>query len=332
MTQPGAGTFPLGTTPVIYTASDSSANHASCETAVTVRDTTAPSIQCPAPTVAECTGNGQASVDPGSASALDVCTSVTVSHPGPASFALGQTGVQYTATDEAGNRASCATSVTVQDTTPPSIVCPAPTIAECRGPDGAFVNPGQATSSDLCTGVTVTGPAPRLFPRGTTTVTYTSSDTTGNTASCDSTISVVDTTPPTVSVGHPAPLLPANHQYHTVSLDDCHIEVQDTCGGPLSPSTSHAEITCVTSNEPDNSHGDGNTINDIVILDDHTLKLRAERDGGGNGRVYNVHFRVKDQAGNPQDGVCSFVVPHDDRCGTDCRVDDAAVANSVCRH
>ncbi len=332
VTQPGAGTFPLGTTPVTFTASDSSANHASCETTVTVRDTTAPRIACPAPTVAECTGNGQASVDPGSASAQDVCTSATVSHPGAASFALGQTSVQYTATDEAGNQASCAISVTVQDTTPPSIACPAPIVTECTSPQGAFIQPGQATSSDICTGVTVTGQAPRVFPRGTTTVTYTSSDTTGNTASCDSTISVVDTTPPTITVGHPAPLLPANHQYHTVSLDDCHIQVQDTCGGQLSPSTSHAEITCVTSNEPDNSHGDGNTINDIVILDDHTLKLRAERDGGGNGRVYNVHFRVKDQAGNPQDGVCSFVVPHDDRCGTGCRVDDAAVANSVCRH
>jgi len=164
-------------------------------------------------------------------------------------------------------------------------------------------------------------------------VTYTSSDTTGNTASCDSTISVVDTTPPRVSVGHPAPLLPANHQYRTVSLDDCGIQVEDTCDGRLSPSTFHAEITCVTSNEADDAHGNGggNTTDDIVILDDHTLKLRAERDGGGSGRVYQVHFRVKDQAGNRQDGVCSFVVPHDERCGTDCQVDDAAVAHSVCR-
>jgi hypothetical protein len=234
-------------------------------------------------------------------------------------------------TDEAGNQASCTASVTVQDTTPPSIACPAPMVTECASPQGAFVQPGQATSSDICTGVTMTGPQPGLFPRGTTTVTYTSSDMTGHSASCDSTISVVDTTPPSVSVGHPAPLLPANHQYHTVSLDDCHIEVQDTCGGPLSPSTAHAEITCVTSSEPDNGHGDGNTINDIVILDDHTLKLRAERDGGGNGRVYKVHFRVKDQAGNPQNGVCSFVVPHDDHCDDDCQVDDAAVAHSVCR-
>jgi hypothetical protein len=331
VTQPGAGTYPLGTTAVNYTASDASANHARCETTVTVRDTTAPSILCPPPTVAECTGNGQVSVDPGSASAQDVCTSVTVNHPGAASYALGQTSVRYTATDEAGNQASCTTSVTVQDTTPPSIACPAPIATECTSPEGAFVQPGQATSSDICTAATVTGPQPGLFPRGTTPVTYTSSDTTGNSASCDSTISVVDTTPPTISVGHPAPLLPANHQYHTVSLDDCHIEIQDTCGGLLSPSTAHAEITCVTSNEPDNGHGDGNTINDIVILDDHTLKLRAERDGGGNGRVYKVHFRVKDQAGNPQNGVCSFVVPHDDHCGTDCQIDDDAVAHSVCR-
>jgi len=334
VTQPGAGTFPLGTTPVIYTASDSSANRASCETSVTVRDTTAPSIQCPAPTVAECTGNGQASVDPGSATAQDICTSATVTHPGAASFALGQTSVPYTASDEAGNQASCATSVTVQDTTPPSIACPAPIVAECASPQGTFVQPGQAASSDICTAVTVTSPQPGVFPRGTTTVTYTSSDTTGNTASCDSKISVVDTTPPTVSVGHPAPLWSANHEYRTVSLDDCGIAVADTCDGRLSPSAFHAEITCVTSNEPDGAHGngDGNTTNDIVIVDDHTLKLRAERDGGGNGRVYQVHFRVQDQAGNRQDGVCSFVVPHDESCGTDCQFDDAAVANSVCRH
>ena len=51
------------------------------------------------------------------------------------------------------------------------------------------------------------------------------------------------------------------------------------------------ELVSVTSNEPDNGLGDGDTANDIVIVDDLTVKLRAERSGTGNGRIYTLTWR-----------------------------------------
>ncbi len=66
-------------------------------------------------------------------------------------------------------------------------------------------------------------------------------------------------------------------------------------------------------NDTDNTGagGDGNTVNDIVIMDHSTFKLRAERQGGGDGRVYGISFRVTDGAGNTTEATCYAGVPHD---------------------
>ena len=140
----------------------------------------------------------------------------------------------------------------VQDTIAPVITCPPPITAQCTGRGRAFVRPGQASSSDICTDVTVNGPRPRSFRLGTTTVNYTSTDGTGHEASCSSTITVVDTAPPHVDVRRRVTLWPPDHRYRTVDLEDCGIAVEDACRGRLDPSTYRAAITCVTSSEPDN--------------------------------------------------------------------------------
>ena len=57
-------------------------------------------------------------------------------------------------------------------------------------------------------------------------------------------------------------------------------------------------LVSVTSNEPDNGTGDGDTPNDIVIIDDRTFNLRAERAGSGDGRIYTITYRVTDSCGN----------------------------------
>ncbi len=56
--------------------------------------------------------------------------------------------------------------------------------------------------------------------------------------------------------------------------------------------------------------GDGYTFNDMVISDDcRSVKLRAERIGSGNGRVYNIHISVSDSAGNVADTMYAVTVP-----------------------
>ena len=60
-------------------------------------------------------------------------------------------------------------------------------------------------------------------------------------------------------------------------------------------------ITQVTSNEPVNGKGDGNTAPDWQILGNHTVALRAERSGNGSGRIYTITIQASDANGNLSD-------------------------------
>jgi hypothetical protein len=70
-------------------------------------------------------------------------------------------------------------------------------------------------------------------------------------------------------------------------------------------------IAKVTSDEPENSGGDGNTLNDIVIAANcKSVQLRSERMGNGNGRVYTITFKVTDASGNVSTATAKVTVPH----------------------
>ena len=68
-------------------------------------------------------------------------------------------------------------------------------------------------------------------------------------------------------------------------------------------------ITSVSSDEPENDNGDGNTINDILIIDEQTVKLRAERQGSKDGRVYTINFQVSDPLDNTASASFQIYVP-----------------------
>ena len=57
-------------------------------------------------------------------------------------------------------------------------------------------------------------------------------------------------------------------------------------------------VTGVSSNEPQNGLGDGDTPNDWMITGALSVQLRAERASGGAGRTYTVALRCSDAAGN----------------------------------
>jgi len=188
-----------GSTSSTCNAADTSGNSSSCNTSLALVDDTAPTVSCPAPVTAECTGGGGATVTT-AATATDNCAGpLPASGPGTVFYALGTTSISYSASDPSTNSASCSSSVQVQDTTPPSITCPAAIVAECTGNSSAQVTPGAASASDICAGVTVAGPAAGTYPVGTTTVAYTATDGVGLQSSCQATIQVVDTIKPVVS-------------------------------------------------------------------------------------------------------------------------------------
>uniref|UniRef100_UPI0040577CDE hypothetical protein n=1 Tax=Candidatus Electronema sp. TaxID=2698783 RepID=UPI0040577CDE len=119
--------------------------------------------------------------------------------------------------------------------------------------------------------------------------------------------------PPDVTVSNTVTLWPPNGKYQTVTLDQCGILVNDRCQGAISLKDANPKITCISSDEPEDEkgNGDGITKNDIVIVDSMTAKVRAERAGAFDGRVYSIHFQVSDLSGNISTGVCKVGVPHD---------------------
>ncbi|WP_420451848.1 ExeM/NucH family extracellular endonuclease [Ilumatobacter sp.] len=58
------------------------------------------------------------------------------------------------------------------------------------------------------------------------------------------------------------------------------------------------ELVSVESSDADDGRGDGATADDIVIVDDTTFRLRAERSGGSDGRTYTITYVVTDSCGN----------------------------------
>lgn len=113
-----------------------------------------------------------------------------------------------------------------------------------------------------------------------------------------------DTTPPQVDVSvSPDLLWPPNHKYVDV-------EVTLNASDNVDPNPA-VQLVSVTSNEPDNGQGDGNTTNDIVVLDDLHMKLRSERSGSGDGRYYTINYEVTDASGNATEASTSVFVPHD---------------------
>ena len=69
-------------------------------------------------------------------------------------------------------------------------------------------------------------------------------------------------------------------------------------------------IISVTSNEPENGLGDGDTAPDWEITGALTLNLRAERAGGGSGRIYTITVESRDRAGNASTRTVEVRVPH----------------------
>ena len=107
--------------------------------------------------------------------------------------------------------------------------------------------------------------------------------------------------PFTVSVSAtPSELWPPNHKYVTVNVA---VSVVDICGGVS------ITLLSVTSNEPDNGLGDGNTNDDIVIIDDYTFELRSERSGLGSGRIYTITYDATDYNGNSTQASVNVLVP-----------------------
>lgn len=222
---PGSGMFPIGTTSVSCTFTDTiTMESATIGFNVTVQDTTPPSLSLPATITVPSSGAGGTSVS-FSATATDIVDgSVTVDCNPASSFAFpdGITTVNCSATDAHGNTASGSFDVDVEaasppppppppppptsqsapsppvDRTPPVISVPGSTKVTASGPPGSSVDYSASAVDDTDGPVPVScSPASgTTFAIGATTVTCNAQDSAGNDSSKTFVVTVVDTTPP----------------------------------------------------------------------------------------------------------------------------------------
>lgn len=291
---PASGTsFALGTTLVTCTATDaSSVVVASCSFNVTVTNNVPCTIVCPANlTVANDADQCGAEVSYASPTTTGNCGDAPSCTPASGSFfPIGTTSV--TCVTDAGPQ--CSFTVTVNDTQAPTLACPANlTAATTAGQCSAVVSFAPPTATDNCPGATVScSPASgSVFPKGTTTVTCTATDAAGNSGGCSFTVTVNDTQAPSLTCSvTTTSLWPPNHNLVNVGLAG---SATDNC----SPGAT-INVAVYSDEDDELESGDGNHSPDAKDIALGTLRLRRERNGNGDGRVYLIIVTATDAAGN----------------------------------
>lgn len=205
------------------------------------------------------------------------------------------------------------------DSTPPVITLVGDSVitVECGS---AFTDPGATATDDrdgnITASIAISGTVDTSTV-GTYQVRYNVSDAAGNAApEVVRTVQVVDTTPPEImgaSVDK-AVLSPPNHKLIDVTVN---YTTTDNCSAPamIVSTLSVAKQDLGREEEDDDDddddgHGKKNEP-DWVIVDAHHVKLRAERLGDSDGRLYLITITSTDQAGNSATKVVTVFVPKD---------------------
>jgi HYR domain len=213
---PSGSTFAIGTTTVNCSATDGAGNTANGSFHVAVGDTAGPTFSnLPGSITVEAVGPAGSQVNyraPSASDEVDGPAVVTCAPRSGSVFPLGTTVVQCSATDAHGNTGTASFSVTVRDTTKPSLVIPSDYSVNADAPGGTSAQShypamwlSQATATDLVDQrPRVSNNAPGFFTVGVHLVTFSASDASGNSVSKSATLEVR----PMAPAGAPPPLPP----------------------------------------------------------------------------------------------------------------------------
>jgi gliding motility-associated-like protein len=187
--------FNPGTTTVTWTAVDNSSNSSSCTFNVIVTDVQVPIISgCPTNiTIGSDNGDCGAIVTWTAPTFIDNCgASMTSNHNSGEFFPIGTTTITYTVVDGSGNTTICTFSVTVNDDENPAMTCASP-IATCN----TLVTYAATSATDNCgilSTIQTSGlPSGSIFPVGTTTNSFQSTDIHGNISTCSFNVTIYPT-------------------------------------------------------------------------------------------------------------------------------------------
>jgi hypothetical protein len=193
------------------------------------------------------------------------------------------------------------------------------TVGNDPGQCGANVSYPDPTFTGSCGTITCLPASGSFFALGTTNVTCTSQ---ANTTT-SFTVTVNDTEAPAVTpISVTTPTLGSvNHDMIDVGLFGG--SFSDNCPGAT------RQILVFGNEDDETNTGDGNFSPDAANIDIGTLRLRAERIGGGNGRVYLIVVKVTDAAGNVSVTVATVVVSKSNsKASADAVNAQAAAANA----
>ncbi|MDI6047746.1 HYR domain-containing protein [Flavobacterium yafengii] len=200
-TNDASGVYPVGTTNVVWTATDASGNSSSCTQTVTVMDAENPTIA----TLSGISVNADAGVCTYASAQLTAPTaadncSVIMVVASPASLVSGANTVTWTVTDGAGLIATSTQTVTVVDAENPTIATLSAMNANadagvCTYASSQLTAP---TAADNCNVVSVVA-IPASLVLGANTVTWTVTDGAGLTATSTQIVTVVDAENPTIA-------------------------------------------------------------------------------------------------------------------------------------
>jgi len=190
--------FPIGETVVTWTATDVAGNESSIEQRVTIVDTTSPTLTIPDQKTVEATSFQSTLVEIGEAQADDISGISSLTNDAPETFSLGTTLVTWTAVDNYGNTATHDQTITVVDTTAPSIFVPNDIVSEAVDPTLNYIDIGQVSGFDSTGTVSISNDMPIAFPFGSTTITWTAIDDSGNVSIDTQIVTIVDTTVPEI--------------------------------------------------------------------------------------------------------------------------------------
>jgi YVTN family beta-propeller protein len=221
----------------------------------------------------------------------------------------GATTVAYGATDKAGNAEAGKTLALRIDTTAPASTASATPPAGSSGTHTAPVTVSVA-ATDGGSGVEsiriVRDSGTETFPGasasiivstpGVTTVSYQAVDVAGNVEPAKTlTVRIVPAAAFSAKVNvHPPVLWPVDRRFDEVHA---HFQVANAVG------RTKVKAVSVASDEPV-----GRTAPDWIVKGS-SVKLRAERDDRGNGRVYTITYTLVDEAGNTAQASDTVAVP-----------------------
>ena len=321
---PASGsTFALGSTTVNCSASDAAGNGSHGSFKITVVDTTPPILSVPGPITVYATSAADANVFYATSAVdlVDPAPGVFCLPASGAHFSLGTTTVFCSATDSAGNRAMASFMVRVIDSEAPVLHVPADITASATGPGGAVVT-YSVTASDAfdpnpdvqCAPVSGSN-----FALGTTLVSCTARDASGNGSLASFRVKVLDDRPPVLTV--PTPITvnatsPAGAvvTFTATATDAVDASPQVTCVPP-SGSTFAAgnnTVNCTASDHSGNSTSASFTIHVRGSRELLNMLIAAVGDSGpGNSlqaklRVVSTRLDVNDVSGACS-GLDSFI-------------------------